>query len=101
MKWLRRHKSAPYRLWRRRADTERSYPRAMLWRKYWASKGYVKFRGVIYHSASDVGKTDQYAAKRVDHLKATIPLIYCYGSVNTFGFYSRPEGADVCHRNGR
>ena len=88
MKWLRRHKKCAISPLEEKSRYRKELSRAMLWRKYWASKGYVKFRGVIYHSASDVGKTDQYAAKRVDHLKATIPLIYCYGSVNTFQFYS-------------
>ena len=88
IKWLRRHKKCAISPLEEKSRYRKELSRAMLWRKYWASKGYVKFRGVIYHSASDVGKTDQYAAKRVDHLKATIPLIYCYGSVNTFQFYS-------------
>lgn len=87
-KWLRRHKKCAISPLEEKSRYRKELSRAMLWRKYWASKGYVKFRGVIYHSASDVGKTDQYAAKRVDHLRCTIPLIYCYGSVNTFQFYS-------------
>ena len=87
-KWLRRHRKCAITPLEERSRYRKELSRAMLWRKHWASKGYVKFGGVIYHSSSDVGKTEQYTAKRVDHLRCTIPLIYCYGSVNTFQFYS-------------
>lgn len=62
--------------------------KAMLWRKYWGSKGFIRFKGIIYHNANDVNKSKQFALKGVDELRVIIPLKYCYGSVNTFQFYS-------------
>lgn len=61
---------------------------AMRWRKWWASRSYVVFKGVIYHSASDYGKSKAFTTKGMDNLYCVIPLKYCYGSVNTFQFYS-------------
>lgn len=88
VKWLKRRKKCVVTPLESKSWYRKQLSRAMIWRKYWASKGYIRFRGVIYHSAKDVGKTEQYTAKHVDRLRVTIPLIYCYGSVNTFQFYS-------------
>lgn len=88
IRWLRRRKKCVVSPLEETSHYRDHLSKAMLWRKYWASKGYVRFRGVIYHSAQDVGKSDQFCAKHVDRLNAVIPLIYCYGSVNTFQFYS-------------
>lgn len=83
-----KHPKAQVSSLEKRSGYRRNLSRAMLWRKRWASKGYVVFKGTIYHSASDVGKLRQNTAKGMDRMYACIPLRYCYGSINTFAFYA-------------
>lgn len=90
IRWIREKtdKTDPVTPLERKSGWRKALSKSMMWRKYWVSKGYVRFKGVIYHSAADFGKSKAFASKGIDLLRATIPLKMCYGSVNTFQFYS-------------
>lgn len=70
-----------------------SVPRSALskirsWEKRCASKGYVRYRGVIYHNPADFGKKIQDATFATERMDVVVPITYAYGSIETYQFHS-------------
>ena len=61
---------------------------SQLKKKIVAKSGYVIYHATIYHNPADFGKKAKSAIYKVDPLRAVYPLLYCYGSIDTYQFHS-------------
>lgn len=57
-------------------------------KKRLAAKGFVIYHGIIYHNPNDFGKKAKTATFKTDQMRVVLPLLYCYGSIDTFQFHS-------------
>lgn len=63
---------------------------------YLYAHSYILYRGVLYHSIDDVGKKPENCAFGSSEFSYLIPITFCYGSADTYGFHFIEEELEKC-----